>query len=141
MVDLIEMVMVKDQEFRTNMRTLLAWAMHKSFWTLFNVLFKQSAKDLTPRILKEKFTEIVVFHLVFKLVETHSPDNPNSLLGQETSKKLGQLQNPVFLCDVVRSIDWPKWDIEEISYTKPGGMVSEKSNYNCSNSLRPLEAE
>ena len=117
----MEEIFVKDAEFKTGMRTLLAWAMHKGFWTMFNVLFRQSAENLTPRLLKEKFTEIVVFHLIYRLIELHSTDQPNSLLGQETAKKLAKTDNPVFLCDVIRSIKWHPWDIEELSYTKPGG--------------------
>ena len=120
-MDLIELAVVKDSEFKTGMRALLAYAMHKGFWTIFNVLFTQAADKLTPRLLKEKFTEIVVFHLIYKLVELHSPEEPNSLLGSETAKKLSQLKDPELLGELVKSIDWPEWDLEELSWTKPSG--------------------
>ena len=122
------MSLVKALDLKTGMRTLVMWAMHKGFWTLFNVLFTQSAEDLTPRILKEKFTEVVVFHLIFKLVSLHSPENPNSLLGKETAKKLAKLTNPELLPDIIAGIDWPSWDIEQISQTKPSGIVFERGD-------------
>ena len=93
-MDLIELAVVRDSELKTGMRALLAYAMHKGFWTILNVLFTQAADKLTPRLLKEKFTEIVVFHLIYKLMESHSPEEPNSLLGSETAKKLSQLKDP-----------------------------------------------
>ena len=117
------MSLIKALDLKTGMRTLVMWAMHKGFWTLLNVLFTQSAEDLTPRILKEKFTEVVVFHLIFKLVSLHSPENPNSLLGKETAKKLAKLTDPKLLPNIIEGIDWPTWDIEQISQTKPSGIV------------------
>ena len=138
-MDLIELAVVRDSEFKTGMRALLAYAMHKGFWTILNVLFTQAADKLTPRLLKEKFTEIVVFHLIYKLVESHSPEEPNSLLGSETAKKLSQLKDPECLGELIKSIKWPEWDLEELSWTKPSGKCYKKCKIRVS--LQPLVAE
>ena len=114
--------MVKDSEFKTGMRALVAYAHQKGFWTLLNVLFTQSADKLTPRLLKEKLTEVVVFHLMYKLVELHSPEVPDSLLGSETTKKLSKCTDPEKLGEIVKEIRWPEWDLEELSWTKPSGQ-------------------
>ena len=121
LLDLIELAVVKDAEFKTGMRALIAYAHQKGFWTLLNVLFTQSAEKLTPRLLKEKLTEVVVFHLMYKLLELHSPEVADSLLGADTAKKLSQLTNPEQLDEIVKGIKWPEWDLEELSWTKPSG--------------------
>ena len=122
LLDLVEMIFVKDWEFKTGMRTILAWAIHKAFWSIFSVMFSQSAENLTPASLKEKFFELIVYHLLYKLIALHSPEDPDSLLGAQTASNLGKLANPALLCDVVRKIKWPKFDIEFIAKTKPSGM-------------------
>ena len=120
--DLVEMAFVKDSDFGTNMRHLLAYAYNKAFWSMFNVLFSQSADKLTPYALKEKYTELVVYHLLYRLIKFHSPDNPKSLLGAATAKKLAATTSPALLCDVVRSIEWPRMDVQFIANTKPSGI-------------------
>ena len=122
LLDLVEMVFVKDWEFKTGMRTILAWAIHKAFWSIFSVMFSQSPENMTPASLKEKFFELIVYHLLFKLVSLHSPEVPTSLLGSQTAANLGKLANPTLLCDVVRKITWPKLDMDLIAKTKPSGM-------------------
>ena len=123
LMDLVQLVFVKDWDFKTGMRSLLAWAMHKAYWSIFGVIFSQSTDRITPAAMKEKFFELTVFHLLYKVVSLHSPDDPNSLLGTNTAQNLARLSNPAFLCDVARKINWPELDIEFISRTKPSGKV------------------
>ena len=121
-LDLIEMAFVKDADFKTNMRHILAYAYCKAFWSVFNVLFSQSAKNLTPYLLKEKYTECVVYHFLYKVIQLQSPDNPKSLLGQATARKLAAVSNPALMCDVMREVEWPRVDVEFICQVKPSGM-------------------
>ena len=122
-LDLIEMSVVHHLEFGTGMRTLIAWACQKAFWSMLNVLFTQSADRLTPALLREKMMEMIVFHLLFKLVKLQSPEKPNSLLGKNTKQKLASLSNPTFLCDVIKGIEWPEFDIEFVSKSKPSALT------------------
>ena len=121
LLDMVEMAFVKDWEFKTGMRSILAWAIHKAFWSIFGVMFSQSTENLTPASLKEKFFELIVYHLLFKLISIHSPDDPKSLFGAGTASNLGKLSNPVFLCDVIKKVKWPELNIEFIAKTKPSG--------------------
>ena len=121
LLDLVEMSFVKFLECRTGMKNLLSWAIHKAFWSLFNVMFSTKTENMTPYSLKEKFIETVVFHLLYRLVNTHSPEDPDSLLGQNTARKLATLTNPALLCDILRGINWPEWEITAVSMATPGG--------------------
>ena len=120
-MDLVEMSLVESVSMKTGMKAILGWAHQKAFWTLINVMFAQSAENLTPMLLKEKYTELTVYHYLYKVVELHSPENPKSLLGAETAKALAKLSNPALLCDVVRGIEWPELDIDFVANTKPSG--------------------
>ena len=122
LLDMVEMSFVKYLEFKTGMKSLLCWAIHKAYWSLFNVMFTSKVETLTPYALKEKFVELIVFHLFYRLIRTHSPDDPDSLLGQNTARRLATLTNPALLCDVVRAVKWPEWDIESISQATTSGQ-------------------
>ena len=127
LLDLVEMSFTKYLECKTGMKNLLSWSIHKAFWSMFNVMFSTKTENMTPYSLREKFTEMIVYHLLYRLINTHSPDDPDSLLGQNTARKLATLTNPALLCDILRGIKWPEWEIEAISTATTSGIDTKLS--------------